>query len=44
MSMEQYTGSHNLVIILLLVKPVGIYLVNVFDYEKTGLDRVFGPD
>ena len=32
-----------LVIILLLVKPVGIYLVNVFDYEKTRLDRFFGP-
>jgi K+-transporting ATPase ATPase A chain len=32
-----------LVIAILLVKPVGAYLVNVFDYEKTGLDRVFGP-
>jgi K+-transporting ATPase ATPase A chain len=32
-----------LVIILLLVKPVGNYLVKVFNYEKTGLDRVFGP-
>jgi len=32
-----------LVIILLLVKPVGSYLVKVFNYEKTGLDRVFGP-
>ena len=32
-----------LVIILLLVKPVGNYLVKVFDYEKTGLDRFFGP-
>ncbi|MEH7332851.1 potassium-transporting ATPase subunit KdpA [Neobacillus drentensis] len=27
----------------LLVKPVGGYLVKVFEYEKTGLDRVFGP-
>jgi K+-transporting ATPase ATPase A chain len=32
-----------LVIAILLVKPVGAYLVKVFDYEKTGLDRVFGP-
>ena len=32
-----------LIIIMLLVKPVGSYLVKVFDYEKTGLDRVFGP-
>jgi K+-transporting ATPase ATPase A chain len=27
----------------LLVKPVGTYLVKVFDYEKTSLDRFFGP-
>jgi K+-transporting ATPase ATPase A chain len=32
-----------LVIAILLVIPVGAYLVKVFDYEKTGLDRVFGP-
>jgi K+-transporting ATPase ATPase A chain len=32
-----------LIIIMLLVKPVGSYLVKVFNYEKTGLDRVFGP-
>ncbi|MCZ8513559.1 potassium-transporting ATPase subunit KdpA [Paenibacillus filicis] len=32
-----------LVIIMLLVKPVGSYMVKVFDYEKTGLDRFFGP-
>lgn len=32
-----------LIIIGLLVKPAGAYLVKVFDYEKTGLDRVFGP-
>lgn len=32
-----------LVIIMLLVKPVGSYLVKVFGYEKSGLDRVFGP-
>lgn len=32
-----------LLIACLLVKPVGAYLVKVFDYEKTGLDRVFGP-
>ncbi|NQX60350.1 potassium-transporting ATPase subunit KdpA [Paenibacillus qinlingensis] len=30
-------------IIMLLVKPVGSYLVKVFGYEKSGLDRVFGP-
>ncbi|WP_379971252.1 potassium-transporting ATPase subunit KdpA [Ectobacillus sp. sgz5001026] len=32
-----------ILIILLLVKPVGLYVVKVFDYEHTGLDRVFGP-
>ncbi|WP_248930768.1 potassium-transporting ATPase subunit KdpA [Paenibacillus hamazuiensis] len=32
-----------LAIILLLVKPAGSYLVKVFDYDKTALDRVFGP-
>lgn len=32
-----------LVIILVLVKPMGSYLVKVFHYEKTALDRVFGP-
>lgn len=32
-----------LVIIMLLVKPAGIYLVKVFDQDQTGLDRVFGP-
>ncbi|WP_189020013.1 potassium-transporting ATPase subunit KdpA [Paenibacillus marchantiophytorum] len=30
-------------IIMLLVKPVGSYLVNVFGYEKSGLDRIFAP-
>ncbi|WP_310499563.1 potassium-transporting ATPase subunit KdpA [Paenibacillus qinlingensis] len=30
-------------IIMLLVKPVGSYLVNVFGSEKSGLDRVFAP-
>lgn len=32
-----------LVIALLLIKPVGTYLVKVFDYDKTGIDRIFGP-
>ncbi|MFD3448865.1 potassium-transporting ATPase subunit KdpA [Microbacteriaceae bacterium 4G12] len=32
-----------LVIAMLLVKPVGLYLVKVFDYKKTKLDRIFGP-
>lgn len=32
-----------LVIILLLVKPVGTYMVKVFEQEKTWLDRMFGP-
>jgi potassium-transporting ATPase potassium-binding subunit len=32
-----------LAIAILLVKPVGAYLVKVFDYEKTGLDLFFGP-
>lgn len=31
-----------LLIILLLVKPVGKYIVNVFDGQRTGLNRVFG--
>lgn len=31
-----------LLIILLLVKPAGSYLVQVFDRRPTGLDRVFG--
>ncbi len=31
-----------LLIILLLVKPAGSYLVKVFDRQRTGLDRVFG--
>jgi K+-transporting ATPase ATPase A chain len=30
-------------IIMLLVKPVGSYLVKVFGKEKSRLDRVFGP-
>ncbi|OCT11552.1 potassium-transporting ATPase subunit KdpA [Paenibacillus pectinilyticus] len=30
-------------IIMLLVKPMGAYLVNVFGYEKSGLDRIFAP-
>ncbi|NOV01745.1 potassium-transporting ATPase subunit KdpA [Paenibacillus planticolens] len=30
-------------IIMLLVKPVGSYLVKVFGQEKTGLDRLFAP-
>ncbi|QHT63748.1 potassium-transporting ATPase subunit KdpA [Paenibacillus lycopersici] len=32
-----------LIIIMLLVKPAGTYLANVFSRERTGLDRVFGP-
>ncbi|MED4241147.1 potassium-transporting ATPase subunit KdpA [Priestia megaterium] len=32
-----------LLIIGLLVKPVGVYLVKVFNYERTGLDCIFGP-
>lgn len=32
-----------LLIVILLVKPVGSYLVKVFDYETTRLDRIFGP-
>ncbi len=32
-----------LLIIILLIKPAGSYLVNVFNYEKTKLDKVFGP-
>ncbi|MEW9699605.1 potassium-transporting ATPase subunit KdpA [Paenibacillus sp. SI8] len=30
-------------LIMLLVKPVGSYLVKVFGNEKSGLDRVFAP-
>lgn len=32
-----------LLIIILLIKPAGSYLVNVFSYEKTKLDKVFEP-
>ncbi len=32
-----------LALIFVLVKPVGLYLVKVFDYEPTKLDRIFGP-
>lgn len=32
-----------LLIIILLIKPAGSYLVNVFNYEKTKLDKVFRP-
>jgi K+-transporting ATPase ATPase A chain len=32
-----------LIIIMILVKPMGSYLVKVFDYEKTGLNRIFAP-
>lgn len=32
-----------LLLIILLVKPVGSYLVRVFDYEKTTLDKIFAP-
>lgn len=31
-----------LLVIILLVKPVGSYLVKVFDGKRTGLDRIFG--
>ncbi|MFC0561890.1 potassium-transporting ATPase subunit KdpA [Halalkalibacter alkalisediminis] len=32
-----------LVVALLIAKPMGIYIAKAFDYEKTSLDRVFGP-
>lgn len=32
-----------LLIITLLIKPAGSYLVNVFNYEKTRLDNIFRP-
>ncbi|MCD1261245.1 potassium-transporting ATPase subunit KdpA [Paenibacillus athensensis] len=32
-----------LMVILLLMKPMGAYMVKVFANEKTALDRVFGP-
>ncbi|KEO81385.1 potassium-transporting ATPase subunit KdpA [Tumebacillus flagellatus] len=35
--------AFTLLIVILFVKPMGRYLVKVFDSEKTGLDRVFGP-
>ena len=43
MSMGWIQIAVTLLIVMLLVKPVGTYLVKVFDYEKTGLDRVFSP-
>ncbi|AIQ12346.1 potassium-transporting ATPase subunit KdpA [Paenibacillus durus] len=32
-----------LLLVLLLVRPAGLYIAKVFDYDKTGLDRFFGP-
>ncbi|ERI10954.1 potassium-transporting ATPase subunit KdpA [Aneurinibacillus aneurinilyticus] len=32
-----------LLIITILIKPAGSYLVNVFNYEKTRLDNIFRP-
>ncbi|WP_420808760.1 potassium-transporting ATPase subunit KdpA [Bacillus salacetis] len=29
--------------VVLIAKPAGIYLAKAFDYNQTGLDRVFGP-
>ncbi|SDX96564.1 K+-transporting ATPase ATPase A chain [Paenibacillus sp. CF384] len=43
MSMGFVQVAITLIIIMLLVKPVGSYLVKVFQHEKTALDRVFGP-
>jgi potassium-transporting ATPase potassium-binding subunit len=43
MTMGLIEVAVTLLIAGLLVIPVGAYLVKVFDYEPTGLDRVFGP-
>lgn len=43
MTMGMVQVAVSLALVLLLVKPVGRYLVKVFDYERTALDRVFGP-
>lgn len=43
MSMGLLQIAVTLVIVMLLVKPVGSYLVNVFGKEKTKVDRIFGP-
>ncbi|MGP7817306.1 potassium-transporting ATPase subunit KdpA [Niallia sp. 01092] len=32
-----------LAVVFLLAKPFGLYLAKVFDYNETGLDKVFGP-
>jgi K+-transporting ATPase ATPase A chain len=32
-----------LLLALLLARPTGLYIARAFDYEKTGLDRFFGP-
>lgn len=32
-----------LLIVLVLVKPMGLYMAKAFDNNPTGLDRVFGP-
>ncbi|RTR26611.1 potassium-transporting ATPase subunit A [Robertmurraya yapensis] len=32
-----------LLVVALLAKPMGIYLVKAFDYQQTGLDKIYGP-
>lgn len=43
MSMGLIQVAVTLLIIGLLVKPVGLYLVKVFNYEETRLNQFFGP-
>jgi potassium-transporting ATPase potassium-binding subunit len=32
-----------LLVMVLIAKPAGVYLAKAFDYNKTGVDKVFGP-
>jgi potassium-transporting ATPase potassium-binding subunit len=32
-----------LLIVLLIAKPMGIYLAHAFTYQSTNLDKLFGP-
>lgn len=32
-----------LLLVLLLARPAGLYIAKAFDYERTGLDKLFGP-
>lgn len=43
MSMTILSIVITLLVVALLAKPMGIYLVKAFDYQQTGLDKIYGP-